>query len=152
MGAAVSVDWSRLDADDPYFDLTRLQDKRDALSFRVPLSLKRHLQALVAVWQKRAEVHWLKELLALPEEELRELLADPKKIPPRPVIDMTFLCERLLTVGSDGAWKYAGTELGYPDLPRTERESFVAKLEQELSSLEDAAKRKGIKLPPEEKK
>lgn len=78
----------------------RPPEKRIQLSFRVPESLRDHLDGLVRLWKALAEADG----------------KDPKDI------DLTYVCEQLLQVGVDGAWADVGQLAGLQGMPTTEEE------------------------------
>lgn len=110
MGAAVALDWSYVE----YFEPP--PEKRVPLNFRVPVSLKEHLQAIVDLWKIKAQ----------------SAGHDPEGI------DMTYVCERLLRVGVDGVWAQEGKIAGLDGAPRNDAEREALK----RAILKEASKHK----------
>lgn len=78
----------------------RPPEKRVQVSFKVPESLRAHLDGLVRLWKVLAKADG----------------KDPDDI------DLTYVCEQLLQVGVDGAWADVGQLAGLTGMPTTEEE------------------------------
>lgn len=84
-----------LDESVDYFDMP--PEKRVPMNMRIPASLRAHLEAILELWKVVAETQGL----------------DPD------ALDLTYVVERLLRVGVDGAWAQAAKEAGIEGTPKT---------------------------------
>lgn len=86
-----------------YFRIPKKEERRVALNFKVPETLKLSLSTLQRMWRLRAEIQ------GASKEEVDS-------------IDLTFVCNELLTTGIDGAWEEVGALAGLTGAPRTDAE------------------------------
>jgi hypothetical protein len=110
---------------DPYvaMDYFELPERRVPLNFRVPETLKLHLQAVVRLWKLMAKARG-KDAAFLKS------------------IDMTHVCERLLKVGVDGVWAKAGEMAGLQGMPTSEDDWDALERAILKAAKEDARSRK----------
>lgn len=87
----------------PYFRIPKKEERRVALNFKVPETLKASLATLQRMWRLKAEAE------GASEEEIKD-------------IDLTFVCNELLSTGIDGAWEEVGAPAGLTGAPKTDSE------------------------------
>ncbi len=101
---------------------------RPLIGFKAPQALKDKLDAIVLLWQIRAEVDAAHQLATKkfkdPEErkKLEEKLAAEIK-----AIDFTYVCTRVLGVASDEALGETLKQIGFDHVPSTDDEWTQAK-------------------------
>lgn len=128
MGAALDL------AFDSVTDYLDLPEKRVPLNFRVPASLKRDLQAIMDTWQWMAEARADAEAEASKKPDAEAKARDVKDV------DLTFVCERLLRIGLEGAWAQMGQRAGLEGMPSSPsewdrlRKSIVKRAKEEAAS------------------
>lgn len=102
-----------------YYRRPKKEGSRVALNFKVSVALKASLQAVMKLWQLRAELE------GATKDEVKD-------------IDLTFVCNQLLEVGVDGAWEEVGAEAGLSGAPKNDAE--WAKLRLALEAKRPAEK------------
>lgn len=89
---------------------------RVLLGFKVPATLRESLDALVKLWQLRQRLEKSRSIAKDEPKRAKMIQAAVDEI------DLTYVCNRLLAVGLDGAWGQLLDAAGLERVPATEEE------------------------------